>query len=75
MKVFAKHYWKEVIRGLVKIKDLVDLAEPPLGGLSAATSARQRCNEDMELDAEEEELERNSQDTLNSPSEANLGLG
>ena len=36
VKVFAKHYRKEVMRGLVKIQDLVDLAEPPLGGLSAA---------------------------------------
>ena len=39
VKAFAKHYHKEVMRSLVKIQDLVDLAEPPLGGLSASTSA------------------------------------
>ena len=54
MKVFAMHYWKEVTRGLVKIQDLVDLAEPLLRGLLVSTSARQRHSEDMELHAEEE---------------------
>lgn len=39
VKAFAKHYRKEVMRSLVKIQDLEDLAEPPLGGLSALTSA------------------------------------
>lgn len=59
MKVFAKHYRKDVMCGLVKIQDVVDLAEPPLGGLSAETSTRWWHSEDMELDAEEEELEQN----------------
>ena len=54
VKVFAKHYRKEIMRGLVKIQDLVDLAEPPQGGLLATTSARQWRSEDMELDVEEE---------------------
>ena len=58
-----------------EIQDLVDLAEPPLGGLSVATSTRQQRNEDMELDAEEEEPEKNSQETPDSPDEDNLGLG
>ena len=55
VKVFAKHYRKEVMRSLVKIKDLVDLVELPLGGLSASTFASQRRNDKMELDAREEE--------------------
>ena len=46
---------------LVKIQDLVDLAEMPLGGLSASTSADQRRNDEMELDAGEEEHEQNAQ--------------
>lgn len=75
VKVFAKHYRKEVMRGLVKIQDLVDLAEPPLGGLSAATSTGQRRSEDMELDVEEEESEQNAQDTPDIPGEANIDLG
>ena len=42
VKAFAKHYHKEVMRSLVKIQDLVDLDEPPLGCLSASTSMVQR---------------------------------
>ena len=55
VKAFAKHYQKEVMHILVKIQDLVDLAEPPLGVLSTTTSSSQMRNEEMELDAEEEE--------------------
>ena len=58
VKVFAKHYRKEVMRGLVKIQDLVDLAEPPLGSLSAIMSTRQRCSEDMELDVKKRSQSR-----------------
>lgn len=60
VKVFPKHYRKEVMHGLVKLQGLLDFAEPPLGGLLAATSAGQRCSEDMELDMEEEDQEQNS---------------
>ena len=63
------------MRGLVKIQDLVDLAKPPLGGLSAATSAGQRRSEYMELNVEEEDLEKNAQDTPDNPGEANIDLG
>ena len=75
VKVFAKHYQKEVMCGLVKIQDLLDLVEPPLGGLSSATSVGQWCSEDMELDVEEEELEPNSQGSSDNPNETNIGLG
>ena len=45
VKVFSKHYRKEVMRSLVKIQDLVDLAELPLGCLSVSTSVGQWWNE------------------------------
>ena len=57
MKAFAKHYHKEVMRSLVNIQDLVDLAEPPLGGFSMCTLTGQRQNDEMELNAGEEEQE------------------
>ena len=63
------------MRSLVKIQDLVDLAEAPMGGLSVAISVGQRWSEDMELDAKEEEPEKNVQDAPDNPSEANIGLG
>ena len=73
--MFSKHYHKEVMRSVVKIQDLVDLVEPYLGGLSASTSAGQRRNDEMELDAEEEESKPSAQDGQGSPIKANIGLG
>ena len=53
----------------------MDLVEPPLGGLSASTSTGQRRNDEMELDAGEEEQEPNAQGGQDSLDEANIGLG
>ena len=75
MKVFSKHYPKDVMRTLVKIQDLVDLVEPPMEGISASTSAGQWWSDEMELDANEEEPKKNAQDAPDSPGEANIGLG
>ena len=58
VKVFAKHYHKEIMRGLMKIQDLVDLAEPPLWGLLAAASTGQWRSEDMELDTYNKQSEQ-----------------
>ena len=33
MEVFAKYQWREAMRCMVKLQDLVDLVEPSLGGL------------------------------------------
>lgn len=60
---------------LVKIQDLVNLVEPPLGVLSASPSVRQRQNDEMELDAGEEELKPSAQGGQDSPNGANIGLG
>lgn len=61
VKAFAEHYQTKVMRSLVKIQDLVDLAEPPLGGLSTSTSSSQMRNGEMEMDAGEEEQAQNTQ--------------
>ena len=53
----------------------MDLAEPPLGDLLASMLAKQRWNDKMELDAEEEEPESSAQDGQDIPDEANIGLG
>ena len=74
MKAFSKFYRKEVMRSLVKIQDLVDLADLPLGGLSTSTSTGQRWSNEMELDAEEEKSEPSAQGGQDSPSEANIVL-
>ena len=75
MKAFAKHYHKEVTHNLLKIHDLVELVEPPLGGLFASTSVGHRWNDKMELDVGEEEQEPNVQGGRDSPDETNIGLG
>lgn len=75
VKSFPKHYSKESIGSLVKLQDLVDLGEPPLGSFAAMTSSSQMKNEAMELDEEEEEHVEDTQGGQCSPVEANLGLG
>ena len=45
------------MRSLGKLQDLVDLAEPPLGGSSAATTSGQPTGKVVELDNDDEEKE------------------
>lgn len=54
VEAFVKHYWREAMHSLVKLQDLVDLVEPPLGGTHPTTASGQTKDEAMELDAEEE---------------------
>ena len=42
---------------MVKLQDLVDLAEIPLGGTSVATTSGSTNEEEMDLDDDEEEQE------------------
>jgi hypothetical protein len=60
---------------MVKLQDLVDLAEPPLGGLSIATASGQPKGEAMELDDDDEEQEVDILGVQYNLGEANLGLG
>ena len=53
--MFVKHYRREAMRSLVKLQDLVDLVEPPLGGSFVVTTSGQRKGEAMELDDDDEE--------------------
>ena len=71
VKFFAKHYLKESMRSLVKLQDLVELGEAPLGSFAATTSLCQMKNEAMGLDEEHVEDTRGGQ---GSPGEANLNL-
>lgn len=57
VEVFAKHYRREAMRGMVKLQDLVDLVKPPLGGSSIAIASGQPKGEAMELDDDDEEQE------------------
>ena len=75
VKSFEKHYPKESMRSLVKLQDLLDLAEPPLGSFAATASLGQMKNEVMGLDKEEEEHVEHTQGGQGILEEANLDLG
>lgn len=64
--VFAKLQRRDIIRSMVKIHDLVDLAETPWRNLAEASTLEWSRDEPMDLDVA---------DPLASPGEANLGLG
>ena len=59
--MFTKHCGREAMQSFIKLQELVNLDEPPLGGSSAATTSGQPKGEAMELDDDDEEQE---EDTL-----------
>lgn len=63
------------MRSMVKLHDLVDLAEPPWRGMVEASTSGIPRDELMELD---KAIGNHDEDTVGvptSPGEANLGLG
>jgi hypothetical protein len=63
------------MRSMVKLHDLVDLAEPPWRGMGEASSSRQPWDESMELDEAMENQDEEATEASASPGETNLGLG
>lgn len=57
VEVFTKHYRREAMRSMVKLRDLVDLDEPPLAGSTTVSALGQPKGEAMELDDDDEEQE------------------
>lgn len=75
MEVFTKLQRREIIRSMVKLHDLVDLAEPPRRGMVEASMSSLPRDESMELD---ETIGNHNEDVVDAPTipgEANLGLG
>ena len=60
---------------MVKLQDLVDLVEPPLGGSSTTTTSGQPKGEAIELDDNGEEQEEDILGVQYNRGEANLRLG
>ena len=50
VEVFAKIQWRDIMRSMVKLHDLVDLVEPPWRGMVEVSSSRWQRDEVMELD-------------------------
>ena len=73
--VFVKHCRREAMRSLVKLQDLVELDEPPLGGSSVATTLGYPKGQAMDLDDDDEEQEEDMSGVQHILGEVNLGLG
>ena len=63
------------MHSVVKLHDLVDLAEPPWRNLVEASTSRWSRDEPMDLDAKVAEWDEDVAESLANPGEANLGLG
>ena len=75
VEVFAKLQRRDIMRSMVKLHDLVDLAEPPWKSMADIHSARRPREEAMDLDEALECQDEEAVEPLTSPGEANLGLG
>lgn len=63
------------MHSMVKLHDLVDLAEPPWRNSAEALTSDQSRDEAMDLDAEVAECEEEVAEPLASPGDSNLALG
>ena len=63
------------MRSMVKLHDLVDLAEPPWRGMAEGSSSGRPQDESMELDEAMENRDEEAAKAPASPGEANLALG
>lgn len=75
VEVFVKYQRWEAMRSMVKLQDLVDFSEPPLGGTSGALTSYHRKDEAMELDEEDVYQDEATAGAQFSSGEANFGLG
>ena len=75
VEVFAKLQRRDVRRSMVKLHDLVDLAEPPWRGMVEASSSRCPHDKSMELDEAMENRDEEAMEASANSGEANLGLG
>ena len=75
MEVFAKLQWRDIIRSMVKLHDLVDLAEPLWIDMAEASSSGLPRDESMELDEAMGNRDEEAAEAPANPGEANLGLG
>ena len=63
------------MRSMVKLHDLLDLAEPPWQNLAKASTSGRSRDKQMDLEAKVADRDEDMVDPPTSPGEANLGLG
>lgn len=74
VKSFAKFQRREMMRGLVKLNELEDVAEPPLGDNHELSVSRLPRDEPMDMEVEDAALEEAKEDAWFSLSESQIGL-
>ena len=74
VKYFAKFQRREIMRGLVKLNEMEEVAETPLGGLPEASSLSMPRDDTQDLDDDEAALEEEGEAERFSLSESQLGL-
>jgi hypothetical protein len=74
VKSYAKFQRREIMRGLVKLNELEEVAEPPLGGLLEATTSSMPKYVVQDLDEDNAALDDEGEEDRFSPGESHLGL-
>ena len=74
VKSFAKFQHHEIMRGLVKLNELKEVVEPPLGGLLEVSTSSLPGYYTKDLDADDIALNDDGEEARFSPSESQLGL-
>ena len=65
---------REIMRGLVKLNELEEVAEPPLGGTSEASTSGLPKDEMQDLGEDDTALEEDGEEVRFSLGESQLGL-
>ena len=63
-----------MMRGLVKLNELEEVAEAPLGGPPEVSTSPLHRDDTQDLDADDAVLEEDGEEALFSPGESQLGL-
>ena len=73
IKQYTKFQHREIMRCMVKLNNLEDLAKPPLDGVLKASSSALRKHEGMEMDADAGRQEGALSNAQFSPDDDNVG--
>ena len=74
VKAYAKFQCREIMRGLVKVNDLEELADPPLGGVPEASTSGSSKEELRDMEMEDAMQGAANEDPQFSLGEARAGI-
>ena len=74
VKSFAKFQCREMMRGMVKLNELEDVVEPPLGGHQEASVSRLPRDDPLDMEVDDATLEEAEEEARFNPSKSQIGL-